>query len=118
MGVTIIKTLQSQELAKILTAIYICIGILLITVVGDIPQWYIAILLFITFKVVFRYDKCTISYMECKARGVPKEEGYIYNLLASFHNLRSNKVLYVTLLIYVSVITVAYFCVLGKRMLI
>jgi hypothetical protein len=114
----LLETLQSVELAKIVTAIYVCLGPLLYSVTGDVPQWYIAILLFISFKVVFKYEKCTVSYIECKARGVKKEEGYIYNFLNSFHKLRDNKFLYFCLILYVALISIVYFCVLGKRMII
>lgn len=32
-------------------------------------------------KWIFSYRKCTISYLECKLRGVPKEEGYLNSFL-------------------------------------
>ena len=33
------------------------------------------------FRWITDYRKCTVSYIECKIRGVKKEKGYIYNIL-------------------------------------
>ena len=33
------------------------------------------------FRWITNYRQCTISYLECKLRGVKKEDGYIYNIL-------------------------------------
>ena len=84
----------------------------------DIPQWYIAILLFIAFKVVFRYEKCTISYIEVKARGVKKEEGLLYNFLSGFQDIRGEPILFAVLAAYTAVVSVVYFIVLGKTVII
>ena len=62
--------------------------LLRILTLKKIPQWYISILLFMMFKMIFEYKKCTLSYIEVKLRGVPKREGYIYQLLEGFINLR------------------------------
>jgi hypothetical protein len=56
-----------------------------------IPLSYIKLLLFLTIKVLLDYNKCTISYLEVKLRGVKKEEGYLYDLLTSLNNLRYHK---------------------------
>ena len=37
-------------------------------------QSYVSLILFIGFKIIFNYQKCTISYIECKLRGVKKEK--------------------------------------------
>lgn len=55
---------------------------------GNIPRNYIAIVLFFFFKMVTMYDKCTISYIECKLRNVKKEDGYLYDFLHSIIILR------------------------------
>ena len=33
--------------------------------------------IYLLFKWITDYRKCTMSYLECKIRGVPKQEGYI-----------------------------------------
>ena len=56
---------------------------------GNIPRNYIAIVLFFFFKMVTMYDKCTISYIECKLRNVKKEDGYLYDFLNSIIKLKN-----------------------------
>jgi hypothetical protein len=41
-------------------------------------------------KWLTNYRKCTISYIECKLRGVKKEEGFIYNLLEPIIDLNKS----------------------------
>lgn len=45
------------------------------------------ICVFVLFKWTMDYHKCTISYMECKLRGVNKEEGYLYNFMEDLLSL-------------------------------
>lgn len=56
-----------------------------------IPTAYIKLLLFFFLKIIFDYNKCTISYIEVKLRRVKKEEGYLYNFLTSLNNIRNHK---------------------------
>jgi hypothetical protein len=44
--------------------------------------------IYLLFKWITDYRKCTVSYMECKLRGVKKEQGYIYRYLEPIFNLR------------------------------
>lgn len=111
-------SLRNGTVSKIATGAYVGIGMVYMTLLEDIPQWYLAILLFIGFKVVFRYEKCTVSYIEVKVRGVRKEEGYLYNFLAGFQKLRDSRLVYYTLCGYVALVALVYFCVLGKTILI
>lgn len=41
----------------------------------------LTIALFYLIKWLLNYRKCTLSYLECKLRSVPKEEGYLNNFL-------------------------------------
>ena len=63
---------------------YLLLGVHEIVRDRPLPNWYVGILLFMVFKIITRYDKCTISYIECKLRGVKKEQGYINRVLQSF----------------------------------
>jgi hypothetical protein len=58
---------------------------------GYIHRNYIIILGYFLFKMLTSYDKCTISYIECKIRNVKKEEGYLNDFLQSITNLRDTK---------------------------
>ena len=67
--------------------IFIILGLLYIRE-GNIPRNYIAILVYFIFKMVTLYDKCTVSYIECKLRNVKREEGYLNDFLHSIISLR------------------------------
>jgi hypothetical protein len=108
----------ARRASKFAAAGFVAIGGVWAVSFRDIPQWYIAILLFIAFKVVFKYEKCTISYIEVKARGVKKEEGVLYNFLSGFQDIRGEPILFAALAAYTAVVSVVYFFVLGKRVLI
>ena len=41
----------------------------------------LTICLYLLFRFITNYRKCTLSYVECKVRGIPKEKGYLYNIL-------------------------------------
>lgn len=109
---------RARDASKFAAAGFVAVGAVLAAVRRDIPQWYVAILLFFAFKVVFRYEKCTLSYLEVKARGVRKEEGILYNFLVGFQDIRDFPVYFWALAAYTLVVAVAYFAVLGKRILI
>jgi hypothetical protein len=108
--------LGSATTVMCVAAVYVGTGALIMSTTDDIPQWYMALLFLIYFKVLFRYDKCTVSYVECKARGVNKCDGYIYSFLDSFNRLREDTVVFVAFTGYVALLAYAYFVVLGKSM--
>jgi hypothetical protein len=64
------------------------------TLEGDIPRNYIAILAYFLFKMITLYDKCTLSYIECKLRNVKKENGYLNRFLHSIIDLRDTPHVY------------------------
>jgi len=61
---------------------------------GCIPRNYIAILAYFLFKMITLYDKCTLSYLECKLRNVKKEDGYLHRFLHSIISLRDTPHVY------------------------
>ena len=75
---------------------YIYVGIVYLFVLlgicymheGNIPREYAVIIVYFFFKMITNYDKCTLSYIECKLRNVKKENGYIYDFLHSIIDLR------------------------------
>ena len=70
----------------------------------SLPTWYVTLTTFIVLKMVFKYNKCTVSYIECKLWGVKKEQGCIYRTLQSLMDLPP-------MLIVVAVIHVIVICV-------
>lgn len=65
-------------------------GVVLVAARADMPQWYIVVFGFFALKIAFRYEKCTVSYLECKLRGVPKERGWIHAPLHEVVALRES----------------------------
>ena len=71
---------------------------------GTFPRVYISLVLFFLFKMITKYEKCTISYIECKLRNVKKEDGYLYDFLHSIISLRETKhanFIYGTMIIFI-----------------
>lgn len=77
--------------------IYLVLGLLCLFKNGKTPKYYIGILIFFSFKWIFNYRKCTLSWAECKIRGVKKEEGYLNRLLDSIVDVRYSKNIYIIL---------------------
>ena len=90
----------------IITSIYLIIGIILCLLDTDIPNVYIGLLIFFLIKQIINYRKCTISYIECKIRGVEKDEGYLYNFLNGIVDLRNTNF---SILIYITGFLILYY---------
>lgn len=82
--------------------IYIMLNLML-------PYWFMSLGLYMGFKVLFNYRKCTISYLECKIRGVKREDGYLNCLLDGLVNLRNNDVYYYYILVLVGLFSYYHF---------
>ena len=95
--------------------IYYILGLILILVDINIPNWYITILIYFTFKWLFNYRKCTISYFECIIRGVKKEDGIIYNILEKCIDIRYTK--YINLFYILNIIIfIDFFYIKGNTL--
>jgi len=77
-------------------------------------RWYIAIIIFFTFKWIFNYRKCTFSYIECVLRNVKKEQGILYNFLENSVDLRYSRHIPIYYILS-AVILVHYFYWKGNR---
>lgn len=73
---------------KVIPYIYLAIGYYFVLNNYNLDQDYVALLMFFTLKIILYYKKCTISYLECKIRGVKKEQGYLYRLLDGIISVR------------------------------
>ena len=82
---------MNQLIIQNIVKLFLSYGLYHMIINVIIPLSYIKLLLFLTIKVLLDYNKCTISYLEVKLRGVKKEEGYLYDLLKSLNNLRYHK---------------------------
>jgi len=73
-----------------LVYLYLIYGILILILGYKFNKIYIFLILFICFKWIFNYRKCTFSRIECIIRKVKKENGYLYNFLEIITDLRYN----------------------------
>ena len=66
---------------------------------------YVLCLLCLLLLVIWitNYRKCTLSYIECKLRGVKKEDGIIYNIMSQIYDVNKKKYKYI---IYIFIFTV------------
>lgn len=62
-------------------------------------QLAITLCIYFLIKWITDYRKCTISYLECKIRGVKKEEGYINQVLNTILDLNKHEYRYYIYLI-------------------
>ena len=58
-----------------------------------------SICIYLLVKWITDYRKCTISYLECKIRGVKKEEGIIYNILEGIFDINKEEYRFIIYLI-------------------
>lgn len=56
-----------------------------------INSFGLSVSLYFLIKWITNYRKCTISYMECKLRGVKKENGFLYNFLEPILDVNKRK---------------------------
>jgi len=70
---------------------YLIFGLYFIIISTTFPSAYIHLILFFSFKMIFDYRKCTISYLECKLRNVKKENGYLNYFMDGIVDLRYHK---------------------------
>ena len=56
-----------------------------------INELAISMCIYFLYKWITNYRKCTLSYIECKIRNIPKEKGYIFNLLEPIFDLNKKK---------------------------
>ena len=83
----------------IIICIYFLIGIIYISLKKELPRIYIAILFFFSLKVIINYRQCTIGYLECKLRGVEKQEGYLNQFMDLVIDIRYTHHVYYLLIV-------------------
>ena len=89
--------------------LYTLIGISHMIFGKDVQQWYVVLLYFIVLKMLFQYDKCTLSYFECKLRGVKKEDGYLYSFLDKFIKMRGRPIMLTYVVLFTIYVTYYYY---------
>ena len=94
----------------------IIIMIILYSSLSDIrwiQEFSIGICVYLLFKWITDYRKCTFSFIECKMiRGVKKEEGYIYNFLEPIFDINTYEnryIIYVIVLCFLLINWIKFF---------
>lgn len=81
----------------------------------DLPQTYMVLMYFFVSKMVVDYDKCTLSYIECKiVRGVPRERGLLNALVSAVVGASRDPKMRVLIAAYTGLATFYYFGVRGR----
>jgi hypothetical protein len=83
----------------VITYLYLLIGIISILLKKPLHRTYIVILVFMLFKFITNYRLCTVSYIECKVRGVKHKDGYLNQVLDPIIDLRETKHIFPILII-------------------
>ena len=109
-----LELIKKKELTYIILILYLSYGIYIMSTHRKIESSYMIISAFMFFKIVMNYYQCTISYIECKIRNVKKEEGYLFNFLNNFIELRNNKYS-IILIFYYIYLNYYYFFVMPRK---
>lgn len=109
-----LELIKKKELTYIILILYLSYGIYIMSTHRKIESSYMIISAFMFFKIIMNYYQCTISYIECKIRNVKKEEGYLFNFLNNFIELRNNKYS-IILIIYYIYLNYYYFFVMPRK---
>jgi hypothetical protein len=67
---------------------YLLYGLVSIFSDHTVSILYLTLLLFCTFKVTTNYRVCSVAYMECKVRGIKREESLMNKFLDPIVDLR------------------------------
>ncbi len=92
---------------------YLFHGLFSIVLNNEVSMLYLFLLLFCSFKVVTNYRVCSVAYMECKIRGIKREESIMNRFLDPIVDLRYTNHIYP--LVILSFIILTYNFVYLKR---
>lgn len=95
----------------IIVLLFVIYGLYKMILNENIHQAYVGISIFIMFKIIFNYNKCTISYIECKLRNVKKEKGYLFQFFEELINYRYNNYIFIPLTIVFTYLLYYFFII-------
>lgn len=75
------QSLKGGEAVALISGAYAGMALGFCISASDMPQWYIVLLTLFCIKIVTGYRKCTVSYWECKIRGVSRDRGVVNALV-------------------------------------
>ena len=109
------NSFTEETIYDIIIYLFILVGFLYIWKEKRVPEKYGVIVAFCMFKILTNYRKCTFSRLECKIRGVKKEEGVLASYLDRMVDLRYSKYKYI---IYTFYLQKVIFCYIIRMLLI
>ena len=99
-----------------LASLYVGVGLGFVLTRTPLPDLYLTLLLFFAFKTIFNYRRCTVAYVECKIRGVGRDDGYLNQLMDGVIDLRNHYcTVFLPLFIAVSAILAHHFGIRMER---
>ena len=87
---------------------YLLVGLYHMVYNLELDPNYTILLLFFTFKIIINFRKCTLSYIECKLRGVKKEQGYLNQFFDKLFDIKNENEKTTKLLLLISFIVLYY----------
>lgn len=106
----VVNFIKNENTCFLLYGLFVFFGIFLMIKQDTIPQWYIIFLYFLGFKVIFKYNKCTLSYIECKLiRNVPQEMGLINSFVNGLLKISKYNIIYYFIIFYTIFVTWYFF---------
>lgn len=95
--------MNTNTLLFVCAITYISLGFVFLFMIPT-PEWYVMLSIYLLFKWIFNYRKCTLSYYEILLRNVNIKEGYLYQFLESVVDLRDNQYIIIMYLLQISII--------------
>ena len=97
---------------------YLLFGLLSIIHGRELHPVYLIILITFTVKIIINYRKCTLSYLECKIRGVKQEEGYLNDFFNKIFDIRNEEDKVYKMVLLFSFIIIYYSIFINNKTLI
>ena len=108
--------LRDERTTFAVAAAFVFTGVSLMAADADLPQWYLVLLVVFAFKIAVNYRSCSVSYAECKLRGVGRERGVVDSLVNGITDLRRKHGFIALTIIYAIVVALYYFVYRGQRL--
>ena len=110
----LVRWIRSERVSVGICLAYGFAGLGLMLAGQPLPQSYVVLMYFFVSKMVVEYDKCTLSFIECKlVRGVPRERGLLNALVSSVVGASRVPKMRFLIAAYTALATYYYFVVQG-----
>jgi len=87
--------MQNQILIKVVQCIHL--GLIIFVLLGPLYterkhiDWHLGITIYLLFRWIFNSNKCELTEIECKLRGIEKSDGFIYSILNPIVQVNKHK---------------------------